>query len=496
MGRIGLYLAPNSIYVSTLKKGAPPSFKSYPLEGKDIFKEATFEILINKIARELNINKDDEIYLALEDRYFFFRSFVVPSMGRKGIESSITFEIDKYIPFKIEELTWNYGYKKIPQKKKGIVSFIGIKRTLFGGLSQPFSKLELTLSAIEPSCLALLRLIANRCPIRKKWFAVLDLSSHACYLTLFFENLPLFNRTIFSFRGEIVYGDNVVAPGEPAFIDKLTEEIRFSLHYFEREYRPYSVEKLMVIVDNSNKDKLLSSLREKLSIEVEFYSPQEILNMPVGDVNTLKAYSALTFSQLSKGFLPLLEDSSTCFLGGAKAFSYPINLFLLGVLIILGVLFSLILNTSLKRKIEFLERKVSQVESVFPLEERLKSESPQTLRKVLKEKEAKINAIKEKINAFVDVGPVLERLGFFLPRGVWLEEVNLIHSKGGSLEAKISGYIWLGSPAKEINALDKLILNIREDEVLKRFLPHLDLVGKEAKVLRGVRVTHFRIRLY
>ena len=496
MGKIGLYLGSNSLYVSILKGNLPPSFKSYPLDGKDIFKEATLEILMNKIARELNINKDDEIYLALEDRYFFFRSFIVPSMGKKEIESSITFEIDKYIPFKIEELTWNYGYKKIPKEKKGIVSFIGIKKNLFDGLFQPFSKLKLNLSTIEPSCLALLRLIVNRYSIKKKWFAILDLCSHTCYLTLFLDNLPLFSRTIFSFREELVYGNNIIAPGEPAFLEKLTEEVRFSLQYFEREYRPYSVEKLIVITDNSNKEKLLSSLKERLSIEVEFYSPQEILDTPAGDVNTLKAYSALTFSQLPKGFLPLLEDSSTCFLGGAKALYYSINLFLLGGLIILGIFSSLVLNTSLKRRIKFLEKKVKRMESIFPLERRFKGESSETLRKILKEREAKINAIKERMDAFVDIAPILERLGSLLPQGVWLEEVNLSYPKGVSLEAEISGYIWLGDSAKETDALDKLISNIREEEELKKILSHLDLVGKETEILEGLRVTHFRIRLY
>lgn len=503
MRDIGFYLGQDSLYIANSNSGRNYSFQDYPLEqlgAANEGEELKLEVLINKASREFTIGDKDKIYLVLEDRYFIFRSFIVPVMNRNEIESSIVFEIEKYIPFKIEDMVWNYTYQRLPDARKIIVSFVGMKREVYDKLSQPFSQLGLKLYAIEPSCLCLLRLVRGISMYNKaSWFALMDITSSGSYLNFFYRTLPVFSRTLFSAKGESLYETKRVSSTSVLSSDKLAEEARFSLQYFSREFRSYELEKVFVLADKGN-DEVIATLNKSVSAEMEYIAPEDILSIPGQEltIGNIKAYGAANFgrSLSSNKFIPFLEDTSTCFVGGSKGLPDFVSVTVASILIILGLSGILLFNLALNNNLKYRESRLKRKEAEITLSDDLKYRKLSEIKNIAEEKDKEVNTLKTQFERFVDISEVTERVGRLITEGLWLGNISIKNSAPDNLEMEISGYVYLDEPGREAGSLDQFITNIRNDEQIKEIFPMIDLLGKGKELLKGINVTRFKIKLY
>ena len=154
--KVGLYLGVDSLGGVVISGGKVIASARYTLSSleeeahvENLSDEVKWEALINKCLREMNV-EGKEVYISMADRDFIFRFFEMPMMRRNEIQSSVTYEIEKYIPFKLEELRWDYSTLKFPKEKKiegrylsehpGIVHAPGVKShcvRAVGGLDGP-----------------------------------------------------------------------------------------------------------------------------------------------------------------------------------------------------------------------------------------------------------------------------------------------------------------------------------------------------------------------
>ena len=113
--RVGIYIGSNaigatvtegkSISLMTTLEFAAAEETSTEIANEDI----RWEALVNKALHEIGPNVK-KVYVSLADKDFIFRSLEMPLMNRKEIETSIDYEIEKYIPFKMEELEWDFEF--------------------------------------------------------------------------------------------------------------------------------------------------------------------------------------------------------------------------------------------------------------------------------------------------------------------------------------------------------------------------------------------------
>jgi len=256
--KVGLYLGVNSIGAAVIQGKDILSLEKFEFSSLDDVGSETanedirWEALINKTLREVD-NHAKEIYISLADKDFIFRPLEMPSMRKKDIESSLIYEVEKYIPFKIEELVWDYDYVNFPKEKKIGLSFIGIKEENFERIKSILFRLELKAVTIEPSCISLVRAVKS---IKKfsqfNNFAILDFTQSEASFTFFQQDLPVFNRYFVVPKKE-----------DDIDLDNFIETVNFSFQYFKREFKNYKLDKFIVIGD-SNVDKLVSSLKEGL----------------------------------------------------------------------------------------------------------------------------------------------------------------------------------------------------------------------------------------
>ena len=106
--------------------------------------DVLWEAAINKSLREIKAESKD-IFISLADKDFIFRCFEMPLMNKKEIETSLGFELEKFIPFKIEDLIWDYRYTKVSNEKKINLSFLGIKKNIYKKYRDLLTRLDINI---------------------------------------------------------------------------------------------------------------------------------------------------------------------------------------------------------------------------------------------------------------------------------------------------------------------------------------------------------------
>ncbi|MBN2483651.1 MAG: pilus assembly protein PilM [Candidatus Omnitrophica bacterium] len=489
MREIGLYLGNQTLSAAATENKKVISFSNYSLSESDAKpqdNELNFEVSLNKVSRELQLQQNETINLAIADKEFIIRSFVIPSMSRKEIESSMEFEIDKYIPFKMEDLEWNYSYERISRENKILVSFIGYKRKNFTQYTDSFNRLGFTPKVIEPGGLALMRMVKSMSQyVNLKWYAILEVAPKQGNITFFYNTLPVFSR--------------VVSVDHEGKIDaaKVLEETRFSFQYFKREFRAYDLEKLLVITQEAPES--LASMGESLELPVEFINPGELVGADQVDVSRLKAYSSATFDHFIRRFSPCIKLESP-FLGGVPAKVSPFRTAIAIAIVVVGVVITIFINASYHRKIVAQEKMLEQKQKEVQLSDDLKRQNIRSIRRYIEEKEKQINVLATRTKARIEAAPILKQIEQAVldgAQGVWLSKVNFNGGRGkNDANIRITGYIYLNDPNEETLSLDRLMLNLNRDSKIKESFSRLELGGKDKESYEGFEVTMFQIKLY
>lgn len=489
--KVGLYLGINSVGAVVVQGKDILSlgrfeFSSLEEAGGEIKNEdIRWEALINKTLREVG-NDAKDIYVSLADRDFIFRPLEMPLMKRKDIESSLVYEIEKYIPFKMEELVWDYDYANFPKERKIGLSFIGIKEDNYERIKSILSRLELKAAMIEPSCVSLARVIKS---VKKfaqfKNFALLDFTQAEAYLTFFQQDLPVFNRYL------------VVPKKENALdLDNFIEAVNFSFQYFKREFKNYKLDKF-IIVGDSNIDSLVPPLKEGLQVEIETVSSYDLTNRDNARVENVKALGVAGLENSPYKFQPYLRKTKERALPSERPLvSVDLKARSLSLLIGIGlagtIFLSLILGNEVTEKKLILKKKEESV--VVPAA--LGALTWQERAAMLQEEEEKINSLKELLSSFVRFSSFFEKMATegILPRRLWLTDLDIAGHQG-EYRGVLTGYIFRNDDYAERLGVDEFISNLRKGKTVRSIFSKVNLESSSRDEVEGFEVTRFSITL-
>lgn len=438
-----------------------------------------WDTLINKTLREAKVSEKD-IYVSLTDRDFIFRSFEMPLMKKREIVSALSFEIEKYIPFKIDELRWDYRYSSFLKEKKINLSFLGMIKNNFLKIGEIISHLNLNAAVIEPSSLSLARMIKSLPRLSGvKDFALLDYTSSEVHLTFFYQDLPVFNRYI------------AIPKKETEFeIDKLIESVRLSFLYFRREFKSYHPKKA-VILGEINTDKIAGALREDLSIEVEIVSAQDITGRRDACIEHVKAQGAVSRDTYSYAFNPSLMTTKEQMAGGTEVkVSFKIGLIIF--FIMLGIGSNFLVSMFLNNKVNARKQQLAQDNIKLLLPEDIKSwskvqEKIKTTRDLIKVLEPMSVPIKK-------LSPFLENFPYLFPEGLWLSnlEVAAVHA---GYKVILRGSIFMNDSYQERLEIDKFILKLKNMKEVSELFSKVELTSTERRKDETFMVTFFSLIL-
>ncbi|OQX84671.1 MAG: hypothetical protein B6D55_08655 [Candidatus Omnitrophica bacterium 4484_70.2] len=478
MKTVGISVGKENIGIVIMEKKRITFSKIYTLQKEDLGAK------IGEILAQLDIEKGSYVYLTLPEKDVILRSFVLPWMSKREIESGISFEIEKYIPFKIEELIWDYSYRRFIKEKKILVSFLAIKKKQFEEIEGIISSQDLKLFLVEPRFFSLFRLIKNRKEYLKyKGLAIFDLTSLDCSFTFFFEVFALFNRS-FSLKGLASKLDL----SSEEIRTKVSEEIRFSLQYLRRHFAFLSLEKLAIVIKGISFNKeFFSSLGEDLEIDMDVIFLKELTTAQIEEVEKVEAYAATQVDSFRVNFIPVRKEKEGFLFTPIKAEKALFKFFLIQALV--GIFFLVSMTIFHQMKVDKLTTYVEEKEKRIASSP-FKGKSIMNLKRILKKYKESLKKI-EKITP-QKVSFLFEDIEKNIPKGMWLEDLKVNFEKG---RVSISGYVYLNSYFNERRKITEFISRLSRLSKIGKLFPYVKVLRRERRNIQDFEVTYFEIGL-
>ena len=275
-GHKSLYFVETSDLTPTLTFSiAYSTDKSETISGDTAFPEDMKIIsLIQDNFRKLNIAPSN-IHLSLPTKDIIFRSFIIPFMKLNEIKGVVEFEISKYIPFALEELT--YSFQPIPfveEKTKSFrIIFVAIKKDILEHYLNTLKRAELQVDIIEPAPLSIIRVLELKKLLPKeKTIAIITKESNTGKIIVVAQGIPQFVREL---QLNIPNTENKNADPD-ALRSRLLNEIAISLDYFNRQENHLMVKQVLLISQSKTED-LSKSLEEDLEMPVTHVDNRTLL---------------------------------------------------------------------------------------------------------------------------------------------------------------------------------------------------------------------------
>jgi len=234
----------------------------------EIFKDNEIELLafLQKAIRDSRLDTRD-VVVALPPKDLIIRFFEMPNIPRSEILAGINFEMKKYIPFKIEELSYDFQYR-IKQKANIIeVILCGIRQAPLERYVNLFSQLDLNPVAFEPALFSLFRLLVIKNRLSKQSsYLVLEFDKQEANILITEKSFPYLTRDI---KLTSNLGASKTQEDFDAALFRLINEVRVSLDYYKRQFMKKDVDE-MIVISNKNSSSWVDHFSKELGLKVNF----------------------------------------------------------------------------------------------------------------------------------------------------------------------------------------------------------------------------------
>jgi Type IV pilus assembly protein PilM len=500
--RIGLYLGVNSIGAAVTQGKNLVALKTFEFsaledQGSEIANEdIRWEALLNKAIREVGPDAKT-VYISLADKDFIFRALEMPLMNRKEVESSIQYEVEKYIPFKMEELEWDFEFVKFAQQRKINLSFMGIRENNLQRVRDIFSRLAIEVSVMEPACLSVARAVkSNKRFSKLKDFAILDLTNAESYLTFFQHDLPVFNRYL-------------VTPLKDGAFDavRFNESVDLSFQYFKREFKSYKLERCIIVGDIADANSA-GALKESLGTEVEAVSAYDITARNNATVESLKAFGVCTRGLYKTACEPVFKKvAAEAPVGEKQAIGLPaLKVWLHGTLLGAGLLSCLFLSVFMGQEVTVKKVSIKKNEAAIQVPAELQPYSWKERAAYVSERDQENKSLNNMASSFKGLSSFFEAFSTrgVVSEGAWFSKFMFTTSatinprtrlKTFKINCFLEGYVYLDNPDAESEVLDDLLFSLKKEKRIRDHFSNVELTKSQRKDKDGYNLLSFNIKL-
>jgi len=506
MKKLGIYFGPKAISLVESEKLKVLNNCNIPLRellGAGDEEKVPLEIKIAAAIKDrLRINNIEakEVNLVLLGRDLIIRTFLMPNLPANEIYGAIRFEAKKYIPFKLEELVYDYQVLFDKANRKNLVLFVGVKRDNLEKYLLVFSQLNIKINTIEYAGFSILRLI-QMAKIREKGiFAVVDIDlteeDEVNFIVL--ENgFPLFSRDII-LAGESGSADigSSLKIDQTQNLEKLKVELRVSLDFYLRKFPLKHIDNIVVIAPQDYRQDLETFIRAR-GLAVKFIDSRKFLEQSMSfSLGFFKAYAV----NLEKNF----KNSVKIDLLPAKIKNKSLEQGTAGGLVLYGfrIDFRLILMSlaiaALPFIISYYRLKPIQSELASILENRPLVNTVQSglsldeLNSVDYNYKEKIKIITDFLQKMTFVTGQLDGISRGIPEGLWLNNLNFRKNKTDLL-LTITGSSYEADNDKERKSIAKFLNNLKENPVFKEYFKETNIMSLNQGRVGKIILTDFVI---
>jgi len=459
----------------------------------DIFlgNEVEITAFLQKVIRDSKIHTN-EVVVALPTKDLIVRFFEIPPIPRREVDAGISFEIKKYIPFRTDEIAFDYQTRVNP---KGIeVLFTGIKNEQLMKYVSIVSQLDLKVVAIEPSQFCLFRALRlKNVLLQKETALVIEIDGEEGVVSIADIGFPCFTRDIR--LTSPLKEDNAELD---ALIFRLINEVRVSIDYFRRQFLKKGVDKIIILakdpapqlVDNFNKElgtpitlkapEDLIGVKEQYSLDLTkaFGASLRIgkpFSLTIDLAKRIKTVSASEGEEgvgINKNVIASLGQQLTPAVL-LEFFDLPkkdiIKYILIGLFFLVGVF--IFFNVKVQPHLKEL-KSISQLAMEAPRD--LLELSKEKLDKIRKSEKDRLSLLESNFVRDLLISEKFFALSDLIPEGVWLTDISFSRSNNALF---FKGLVFKESEQDANDILYGFIDNLKQSSIFSNNLKRIELIS-------------------
>lgn len=502
--KVGIYISKNSVDLVELDAGFQglkvvnsirvPISSSEEKEGaKNPVVEALREV-VDK-AKLTNL----PVIAVIPSQDAVIRCFQMPVLPAKECHKAIVFEAKKYVPFKLEELIFDYSVAKIQKKamqENMDLVFAAVKKDILNQYVSYLTQVGVRVKTIEPAALSLLRWYKfNTLREDSKTVALLELEvgSPLVTLTVVKRDIPYFVREI-SLPKPLILMEGTQFNKD--ILECLLSEIRISFEYYKKWFQGDKVEKVVLFSQTESLPSLLELLAKEIDMPVESGALRKGVKTR-GHLSSelyLANGAALGDTIKSKVRLNFYHPPKIGWFEGKKGTQKAVI-----IEVAVAFLFLMVLYFVTSVPVKFNQTQLKNVISNRPrLEENIDASSFSALeeaKKRLLKKQDSLNALIKNRSYWV---PCLTALVKLVPDGIWLTDLEFnkktgetFNSSQYSLLIKAKALVTQEESAKEIS--NKLLENLKKNTYFNTIFKEISITDEVIQKVGEYQVLLFEI---
>ncbi|MGD9015199.1 MAG: pilus assembly protein PilM [Candidatus Omnitrophota bacterium] len=444
-------------------------------------------MLANILKEELSKNNisPHSINVALAGEELIIRTFDLPIfMSKKELEyPAIAFEAKKYIPFKIEDLVFDFRLLPDKKNKRILVLFVGIKTETLSKYFSLFEELQIRVKLIEYAGFSLLRLLKSS-GLKDKGtlgFLNIDLKEETNFVVCQ-NGFPLFSRDI------VLLSKSEGESKLDLLMNKMKSEIRISLDYFRRKFPTESLKNLIVLSPPKLQEQI-NILAKDLDLSAIPLETSNFLDKNIEFSTALvKSYAtAISHKQRLRYSINLLRPAIQK--EGIKGLPIPALSSILKIVKInskVALIAVLIIIFTIGwglRRILPLENALRITKINQPKIEGISDKKTlSALKKLNKERLKKIEVMKDVLENRFYLTEAVDIIPYLMPQGTWLVSLTF-EAKDEGLEFGLEGAVMLDDSDEEFAAVNDLVLALRNDPKFNQHFREINIVSMEKGAL-------------
>jgi len=473
---------PNSAIRSVLEQKKP-----------DFAKAAT--LLRNEF--ETNELSPTNACVAIAGENLIIRTFDLPMfLSRRELDyDTITFEVRKYIPFKIEDLVFDYRFFTDRKDKKVYVLFVGIKKESLDLYLSFFGQSQIKARLIEYAGYSVMRLLKLNGISDKGVFGLLNADSEEeTNFLVFLNGFPLFSRDI-----SLILGAKPEA--KPNFIGKLKSEVRISLDFFRRKFPTKALERVIILCAPNFQEEITSLIND-LGLSPIVLRASKFLSRDTEFKPTLaKSYAvAIGTSQrlpYSINFLrPAIKKEKAKIAISMKALPISIAavkintkvVWIAFLMIFLSAGWSWLRRAPLENELKLLKTNQPKIEDIVG------SSTYAVLSSKEQEFITNTNNIKTMLKNRFYLTTAMNVIPQILPEGAWLTGFDYALVKD-EFKITLDGVVYLGNQDKEFAAVNEIVIGLRDSSEFNQRFKEIKVISMDRDQLgeEHLEATRFQI---
>ncbi len=463
-----------------------------PMPSAVITEEVRLTAVLQKTLRERRIEIPD-CFAAIPTKDIILRSFVIPQMNPQEVTGAVEFEARKYIPFKLDELIYDFQVTKVKEAgvKKLRILFVGIRKDILKKYLYALEQSNLKVGVLEPSPISLLRILTQKKIILSTHScAVIEVEEEQGNIIILDKGLPLFIRDF-----KLTSSSSALAADkmEDSSFLRLLNEVRVSLDYYRRQFPQEAFDKIIFCSERDIKA-WAENLQKELNIPVVYLKPQEVLGLKeYADIGLLKAVGAAIKDyvnlpvaiNLSKKRVIQIKEKRGLKPGDIQALR--INSIIRWALGTAAFVFFVYLFSM--RQVWDLTKQMQQLNQV---KSKHSSKKSQELEGLILDDYKKISTFQQ-IKAKKYLTPIYMDFARLLPEGVWITNLDIRTEEDKSSSLSLKGSAYSKDTESQINLVNNYLDNLKTDPSFSQNFKKIDLNFANLAASGELSITNFEI---